>query len=431
MHNITLYALLACITVNIIGLNYFVGSLIGLSGQQVSGVVGALSLLILFKEGAKLKNSLIRSRIIRLTLLTILIVPLLGYLVNYHGQSFDVLMFWLKRVVSIIVTLGAATILIDRLEFNKLARFAEFLLIATCGSVLFSFLFPTEALIAFTGEQEIWGDLSNTSTSRAFGFSLNANDAGFSMVVCYVCYIGILTRNHMSRTMKHAVAVDFIFIISVMLTGSRSIASISLLLVLLCAFTYLDHKAVLSSTFSTSEWKRSVRQILYLILIFVTIAVIFSNEYDLAPVERIISFIIGREDLGAFDSSSFRSIALSRSIDLIAKNPIFGLGFEDSVALLDVLPHNMFVYYTLNNGLLLASVYAYFLYVICRKIFDANFFVLSACFAVLLLGVSYSSPSVLNSKAFPWLIVVSAYLAQKGQSETVGYFKKNPKVRRV
>jgi O-antigen ligase len=405
--------LVICLWINVASLNYLVGSLSGISGQTVSMIVIVLCAVILFRERSELSRSILITRIAWLTIATLFFVPLFGYLINYHGQTFEVFQFWFKRVSFNIISLAVSAVLFNRLASRTLVLLSETMLATLCIATIFSYFFPWEAIAIFTGGEQIWGDLAATSVSRAFGFSLNSNDAGFALLASYAAYHAILHAKKLDRSLLHLIAADLLFIVSLLLTGSRANAPIGILMVL---FTILSERNSADSARSSSSTKARKR-VLYISAILIVASLMFSEASDSTAINRIVLFLTNSEDIDNASSNDLRSNALKSGIDLISSHPIVGIGFEDSTVLLDVLPHNSFVVFALNNGLILLLVYIILVYTIFWELYRIRMYYFSAVYMILIVGVSFSSPNMLEAKQFPWLIASVALLIHSRRSE--------------
>lgn len=422
MNNMVNYLLMLCIGVNVMSLNYFIGTILHVSGQQVSAIVNIFGFVIM----ALHFNTILKTPLIGLTILVIFVVPLIGYVANYQGQDFTGLLFWVKRVGINVITLGVSAVLVDRLSNRSLVYLSEVFFIGTCASVLYSYFYPEEALTLFTsGDEERWGDLSQISTSRASGMFINPNSAGIAMVICYLVYHIFLVTSSIRPSLMYASILDVLLILCILLTGARSTLPIGVLCVIVLNFFQSNYSVTLKSVQPNNLYKNKIRRLFYLSGFLLFGSIIFSEIFSSIAVERIVSSFTGKSDDEALDSTELRMVAIKYGLRLIFENPIFGVGFEGREIQNVILPHNMFVYYAEINGIFLGSIYIYFIYVILKKIRTTNFIWLKMCIVILIIGFSFFSHTIIFDKPFPWLIVAAVHLIREQRRLSLKTIKNN------
>ncbi|MCX7155354.1 MAG: hypothetical protein NTW45_02775 [Rhodocyclales bacterium] len=404
MHNAITFVLALSVGVNVLSLNYAIGTLLDLSGQSVSLAVNLACVACVVHHVATEKTVGLLSSSLWITILTVLIVPLIGYLINYHGQDSVVFVFWLKRSALIIVTLIAAVVLLVRLPSRWASVFSEFILVLNCATILYSYFNPNEALIFFTAEMEEWGDLESISTGRAFGTSINPNDAAFSLVACYlVCQIVIQTGRTRIE-FWHRTVLDAFVIGTLVLTGSRAIVLLGVICILLTTFyAYAEGAKALSIGSSKLIKQRAFYVILVGLSLVLLMAFLLAGD-DETGAFRVVSFLTSTQSEEALESTSLRLDALVAGLQLIFENPLTGVGFEDSATLLFLLPHNTFVYYFANNGIILGLMYLAFIYAIFIKPRKKGHRVMLSICLLFILGASFFMHTLLDSKQLPWLV---------------------------
>lgn len=404
------YVLMLFIGINLLNLNYAVGSFLNLSGQDVSAITNSACLLIILMHF----NMVLKTPLISLSTLLVFIIPLIGYFVNYYGQDLSSLLFWAKRAGSIIIMLGACAILVGRLSGHALVNLSLFFFILNCVCVLYSYFFPQEALLLFTaGNEEQWGDLTTRSVSGASGSAINVNDTGFYLITTYLSYHTFITSSSIYPTNWRAALIDTLLLTCVLLGGSRGTFFIAALCIPLISF-FQTKKGTFKKNNDQNYFKTNFKYLVY-ISCFVFALSFFISFSDSSGMERITNFLSGQEDDSSTESTNYRRNAIMNGLNTFIENPFIGVGFDSAELKNIILPHNMFIYCAETNGFIAFVLYIFFIYTILKLIKKAGFLWLSTAFAIVIVGFSLLMHSVFDAKTFPWLIISAAYLIQKRQ----------------
>lgn len=387
--------------VNVVSLNYVAGFALSLSGQSVSAAIIGLATFAIVYSAALGHNFIpvaLRQHVL-LTLILVIAIPLIGYLLNYDSQGFDGLLFWLKRVLLNLSTVLAGLILFQRLNDKGWLLLSAAIFGLTTASVFFSQFFPDLAAIYFTADEDIWGDLSLRSFSRASGLSLNPNEAAFATVVTYLVLYVVMSKRNKSPSIFLLAAIDLLFFGSLLLTGSRA-GFLNGSIVYLTLTVGLLFESGLRHAFSRARFRRVAMRIALWISVG-GILMFGADRLEILSVERLVE----PDRSESVDSNELRIVALYDGLHLLAEHPILGVGFEKSAEQLILLPHNMFVYYAVNNGFFLALFYPLFLVVSWRQMSGPSLFAVRACLFWTLFGFSFFDHSLLDYKQFPWLLI--------------------------
>ena len=402
MNKVTNYLLVLCIGINVLSLNYIVGGILSLSGQQVSLATNLCCLAVILRR----YGELLKVRFLGVILLVVFVVPLAGYSINYYGQDFDRLVFWANRSVLILLTYSSTAIILRRVSPQFLSSLSNVFLLIYSSSVIISYFFPLEALYVFTnGGEEIWGNIDNLSTTRAFGLDLSPTVAAAGMINLYVAAQIFSTASGSRIGVLYGALLDALVIGVLVLTGSRSYFVIGTTCVILINL----HRGSLDIVRRESSLGKyvSLRRLVYLGGFLIVGATLIS---DSVGSQRILGEITGVDSGGGNVSTEIRLIAWNVGLALFGQNIFFGVGFDALQLKGIILSHNMFLHYLITNGLILGSVYLYFLYSVGRSIYRVEYIWLSTSVILSLVGSSLFSHSVLDDKTFPWLIISAAYL---------------------
>ena len=388
---------------------YLISNFINISGQSVSLIINIICLIII----TPYISSLLKIRVYFISILLILVIPLVSYVINYHGQDYSGLLFWLKRAVSGVITIGAGIILFTRVQKLTLVYFAETIFIIISSCILLSWSYPIEALYFFTGADEVrWGDLSTINTIAPSGTFIDVNNTGVALVgsylVCHTMYI--LAKGQVNDTLLHIVFFDALLSICILIGGSRSTMIIGSLCL---AIIYIVRIKKIFDKKNITVKKKVILNILFLAFGIILLANIFpnifANIFGSYGAERIYGYINGNESNSAFESSELRVEAAKYALNLFSNN-LFGISF-DAVELQGViLPHNMFIYYAVTNGLVALIFYIYAIYAIICSVNKRRLQWLSGCYLVVIIGFSLFLHTFIEHKTFPLLIMGVIYL---------------------
>lgn len=434
MTNSINYLLMLCLGVNLTSTNYMIGSILSISGQQISAIVNAICLVIVILNIDKL----LRIRFLSLAIVLVIVIPFMGYIANYYAQDFSHLMFWLKRSTTVIIILASGLILITRVSNETLAIYTEFILIITCSLVLYSWWSPYDALVLFTaGDEERWGELASKSISGAAGAFINVNGAGFALVSMYVAYQAFLSTSRTQPGIVHSALLDGLLLICILIGGSRGTFVIGLMCVVVINLYYGNQGTLTQYIHFISNFRIRVKRLssIFMVCIIGGFLLIFTDVSEYSGVIRIINFLSGSEEMSSYESTVERAVAVSYALDIFLENPFFGVGFDAEELRNVILPHNMLVYYGVTNGIIGVVFFVYFIYKIIKDIMaNGGSPCLSICYFLALVGFSFLSHSVIEEKIFPWLIVAAVYIIRQ-YSRTAGpvrgeqeYFAKTPKL---
>jgi hypothetical protein len=398
------------IGINLLNLNYAVGSFLNLSGQDVSAITNSACFLIILIN----LNKVLKTPLIAISTLLVFVIPLIGYFVNYYGQDLSSLLYWAKRSGSFVITLGACAILVERLSGRALVNLSLLFFILNCVCVLYSYLFPQEALLLFTaGNEEQWGDLTTISVSGASGSGINVNDTGFYLITTYLSYHIFITSSNIYPTNWRSALIDSLLLTCVLLGGSRGTFIIAILCIPLISFYQATQGAFKKNNYQ-NYFKTKFKYLAY-ISCFVFALSFFISFSDSSGMERITNFLSGQEDNFSIKSTDYRRNAMMVGLNTFIENPFIGVGFDSPELKNIILPHNMFIYYAETNGFIAFVLYIFFIYTILKLIKKAGFLWISTAFAIVIVGFSLLMHSVFDAKTFPWLIISAAYLIQKRQ----------------
>jgi O-Antigen ligase len=416
-------SLMGCICINVLSLNYLVGGMVGLPGQMVTGITAILLLLIIAADIIQNPAKVIELKIPTFTTLVVVAIPFVGYALNYHGQTLAGFLFWANRAIVVIFILYAGIILTTRISHHNLTVLSEILFLISCVSAISSYFYPYEALMLFTAGDQIWGDLEDASVDRAFGSTLSATDAGFSVIAFYLAHVLVKEKYATNMNFVHLIILDILLIVTVLLTGSRSAFLVAAPMVVFHAFFGRRTESIYMKVGPLSGAISRVEYLFYLMLALSIGFFIFSDFATLNPVDRILYSFQGSSQEDSSVSSDLRFRALEKGISLVLENPFFGVGFEDINTLMDLLPHNMFVYYAAINGIVLGVLYVVFICFVCNQIAKAGHLSQSISLALFLIVVSFFSHTIFGNKQLPWLLVAATYLASAERSDQ-SYLKK-------
>lgn len=413
------YLLMLCLGVNLTSTNYMIGSILGISGPQVSAIVNAICLAIV----ALNLDSLLRMRLLVLTIVIIVVIPFIGYLTNYHAQDVSHLMFWFKRAATVIIILAAGLILTTRVSNQTLVIYTELLLIIVYSLVLYSWWSPYEALALFTAEDEDrWGELATKSISGAAGPFVNVNGAGFALVSMYVAYYAFLARSKTQPGFLHSALLDGLLLICILIGGSRGTFVIGFMCVVVVNLYYGNQGIRTKYTQSRSVFRIRAKRLSSIFMVFVigSLLLFFTDVSGSSGATRIFSFLSGNEEMSSYESTVERVAAVSYALDIFLENPILGVGFDAEELRNVILPHNMLVYYGVTNGIIGMALFVYFIYKVIKNITEVvDSACLSACYLLVLVGFSFLSHSVIEEKNFPWIIVAAVYLIREYGRTTI------------
>ena len=402
MNKLINFSLMFCIGVYVTSTNYLVGNVLNLSGQQVSLILDLVCLVLI----TPYKSLLLNTRLFSLSAILVLIIPFISYVINYHAQDFSELFFWFKRAVSSVITIGAGVVLITRLKNQKMAVYAEFIFIIICSSVVYSWLYPNEAIYLFAMEsQGLWDDLLQINVTAPAGTFINVNDTGVALVGSYLVWNTIMATSKAKPSLLHIMFLDLLLCLCVLIGGSRSTFIIGFFCIALTYFFRIPKRAVISLT-------GRIQQIIIVIFILNIVLVLFPDIFSSYGVVRISDFINSNESSYSLESKDLRWGALMYSINLFLNN-LLGLSFDTDALKNVLLPHNTFVYYGVTNGIFALIYYIYVLYIIISSVHVKGLQWLSACYAIFLVGFSLFVHTLIDSKTFSWLIIGAIYFITK------------------
>jgi hypothetical protein len=420
--------LIAALIVNVLSVNYAIGSWIGVSGQTVSTVVMSMAVLLLAFRAIHMRLYPREcSTLFWGFIALVLVAPFVAYLFNYSGQSSQGLLFWLKRSILNIGTLLIGMSVITQLPNRGWSILAKAIFLLTVATLFYSLFWPEQSLLLFTGDEEVWAERAEQLGWRGGqGPFLNANGAAFGLVVCYVVMRVFADQEPRGRLLTGAL-FDALFLVVLVSTGSRSgvLVGFSIFLILKAA-SFADAKSI-------THGVRISFQYLVVSVVFIGAIAVYLDRIDLSPVERLTDF--SREDNVASNEARYDS--LMDAIDLIGENPFIGLGFEKTSISVLTQPHNMFISYALNNGLFLGLIFPLYAYLMGRAMRDRH--PLGGRLAILfsLLAFSMFDHGIVESKQFPWLLIGVALIASRPRALrksgllTVGAPSKPPQARGI
>jgi hypothetical protein len=411
--------------VNILSLNYAVGSIIGLPGQSVSTFLSLILLLIFFYLASIGKLSL-PSRTLRfvgLTLILLVAIPFFGYLVNYSWQGLEGFLFWMKRLMLNLGSFAIGLTLLQRLPEKSWVRLSEVVFLLAVGTLFLSYFFPQESRLLFTGGESQW-DYLEYSGIEAVGATQNANGSVMVIVLAYVVMnIIVSCGSHASRIVRSTI-FDVMLLTSIAVTGSRSGMLVAIAVLTLLRFQSF-WLVLTKPRLSAVDLRQALMAAVVLVVLLAWVFLAASEIFSINGIDRLLNF--ARED--NFESNHLRYAALFESLDLIYENPILGLGFENTIKAVYLMPHNMFVAYALNNGIILGLYYPLYLYMVGRRIFADKLTISKITLLLPIVLFSFFDHGILDSKVFPWWLIGIAYslhfrdFSMKNMRGDVGLYK--------
>jgi O-Antigen ligase len=399
------YLLIFILLVNTLSLNYAIGSITGLPGQSVSAFLSLILLLIFFYIASIGRLSLPSrtSRFVGLTLILLVAIPFFGYLVNYSWQGLEGFLFWMKRLMLNLGSFAIGLTLLQRLRAKSWVRLSEVVFLLAVGTLFLSYFFPQESRLLFSGGESQW-DYLDSSGIEAVGATLNANGSVMVIVVAYVVMNIIVSRDSQTSRIVRSTIFDGMLLASIAITGSRSgmlVAIVVFSLLKFQSFWLIVTKQRLPAVYLRQALMAAV-------VVMVLLAWAFSAASEIISIngiDRLLNF--ARED--NFESNHLRYAALLESLDLIYENPVLGLGFENTIKAVYLMPHNMFVAYALNNGIILGLYYPIYLYMVGRRIFADKLTISKITLLLPIVLFSFFDHGILDSKIFPWWLIGVAY----------------------
>lgn len=374
-------------------INYGVGLLVGLSGQLVSAVsIGLVLAGLVFYAEPLLRRPFDRGDVYCIVafLAVAFAIPAATYALSFEGADIGAFTFWGKRAVIDVITVVSGLALLRGRGGGAVGAMARTLFLISAISTIESFFFPLPNLYVFSGALT-QPNLDLVSVDRAGGTFLNPNTA--STAICYayamLALCGELGIIRFSVTEK--LLYDMLLAVSIALTGSRAGAAGALLLL---GFSALG----------SARWWRGRRSLVKYFL-FVAIAVValvssgMATESGSHPVDRLLR--PGQSD--ASESDRLRLAGAEKGIALIKENPIGGVGFHRAATELTVAPHNMFIAYALNNGLLLGWAYPALIFAMWASVRPRR--LMWTATVAMLFAFSFLDHTILDSKQFPLLIL--------------------------
>lgn len=374
-------------------INYAVGLLARLPGQVVSAVsIGLVLAGVVFYAEPLLRKPFDRGDVncVVAFLAVAFAIPAATYALSFQGADLAAFTFWGKRSLIDVVAVVAGLALLRGRGPKAIGIMARTLFLISAISTIESFFFPLPNLYVFSGALT-QPNLELVSVDRAGGTFLNPNTA--STAICYAYAILALCGElgAIRFSVPEKLLYDILLGASVALTGSRAGAAGALLLLGFSAFS------------TARSWPSRRAIATYALGVAVAVGALASSGViaaaDARPLDRLLR--PGQSD--AAESDRARIAGAAKGISLIQENPITGVGFHRAVTELTVAPHNMFIAYALNNGLLLGWAYPALLLAMWASVRPAR--LMWTATIGMLFAFSFLDHTILDSKQFPLLIL--------------------------
>jgi O-Antigen ligase len=327
--------------------------------------------------------------------IVILIFPTIGFLANFESSQSADYLFWFKRAALIIAIMSIGHIGLV-LKSNHIFVTVHVIYFITICAVAASIFFPAE-FISYIDENDPM--LLAGLNPVGGGFQLNPNGSAFALICGYLCILGVRLGSGQTHKGIWTIVIDASVIIATAATSSRS--------GFICASIIVG--AVFVSNIKKS---RNIAQSLTAIAtIIVATTLVLSTEIlqDFSNLERIFN----TKHEGAIESNEARLSALRDSVTIIGQSPLIGVGPVLRQYVLHVQPHNMYISYAIDAGLILGMsypLYLLYLYVSLRHYLLSSF--LPALVAGTLVTVSFFDHQLIYSKQFAYLYLVLIYLCR-------------------
>lgn len=367
--------------VNLLGAQYAVGLPFGIDGQSVTLLL--ISLTMLCFTSATLTYSKKYYQPLAIYVLATALLPLALSILNLRLRIDGLAILGPRYLVTIITAFSIAWLMLNSKRYSDYRYIYWLFFVIT----VISFAFPWDFVEIYTASSSIF---ELRISGRAIGPYLSVNDTAIG-----ACLIYASLRVHRQLMVLHTsssyLKLEFLALaIMAAITGSRAA-----ILYVVCVLL-LDANAIL------------FRGKLATIAIFIPILLIASFVIDNAPIiERFVS-----DD--SSESTSLRLESIMAGIYDIAAAPLTGngIGFFNSSTLDRLVPHNTFISFAAENGILLAFFLLASIYLVLKPFIvnarackgaSTGLFVLP-----FFIGLTFE-PNIFANRAMPFWLAMLCY----------------------
>lgn len=367
-----------------------IGLLVGQSGQALTALLLILLSANVFKSFIENKNLIFCKRqliIIAIVLLYLIILPSLFFFIN-SPELLSNYEFWAKRILLILI-LMLLGFFSSVYSLNSIQFIVQVVFLINCFGVLSSFFIPEIFMLFVDSDDPL---LEAGLNPMGGGFFLNPNAAALSVIFGY---LGLIYLKNYIKNYK-LIVYSIILILTLAIAGSRS--------GFICGgLTLLTASKSISLEM---RHKMNLKSVTIISLLILTSVVLLLNALDNGSISGF-SRIIDIRNEGNLESNDLRWNALVKGMELALHSPLSGSGFALRAQLLDLQPHNTFVAYAIDIGIIGLLAFPIFIAILMKMIFHQQDKLYFRITVISILFMGLFDHEVINSKPFGFLLFVA------------------------